>query len=843
MIDGLLKFVGWWKAAWANPAFSMRQLLAMLVLAIAVPLLLLTAVMYQGMASAERRAVRDGLMNQARGLAALVDNEVDKHIVLAGTLAASQALRDGDLARFERQARQALIVLPGAWLSLSTPDGRFLMSTLVEPGAPLPARGSLDLLKKAWATGQPQISDVVAGPISKRRNAFIEYPVFRNDVPLYSIVVGLNPDRFLALLRGKGNEGSVIGIVDRHHNFVARVPDHQARVGTPAADGWRTEMKRVNEGFSDAPVLEGERSLTAFSPTTSGWTVGIATSFKHLEAPINRILWPFGLFATFVTLASLGLGIGMARQISRSTRALKKSALSLGTGAFTDPLSSPIREVAEIGDALRATSEELSARQAGLNLNEDRLRRARDTFLNLVQHAPYGLYLVDAKLRILQVSAGAQRAFASVSPVLGHDLGDAMRTLWPQPVATEVIARFRHTLETGESFHQSQLQEKRRDLNEDEAYDWQIERVTLPDGEYGVVCYFYDLTQQMRAEAALRESEVRLRGTFENAAVGVAHVGLDGRWLEVNERLCELVGYERDELLERTIQDLTHPEEIAADREFARQLLAGDIASYNIDKRMIRKDASAVWIGLTVALRRNADGTPQYFISIFRDITLVKDAQDQQAFLQHELAHRLKNQLAVIQAMTGQTARSAKSVQELRENLNQRIQGLAVGTDLLIQQDWSGANLRDLVERQLRTFCPSTDQMSCDGPNITLGPDAVQAIGLALHELATNAVKHGAWSTAAGTVKVSWFVVHDGPAERRLHVAWRESGGPAVAEPTRKGFGRVVIETMVAQKLSGNVEIAFPPDGFSWTLSLPSAHFSQEPARSRRYEASAQVRR
>lgn len=137
----------------------------------------------------------------------------------------------------------------------------------------------------------------------------------------------------------------------------------------------------------------------------------------------------------------------------------------------------------------------------------------------------------------------------------------------------------------------------------------------------------HDARQARRqAERALRESEERFRATFEQAAVGMARVAPDGRWLEVNERLCEIVGYTRTELLERTFQDLTHPEDLDTDLELLQQMLAGAIPTYALEKRYVRKDGGLVWINLTVSLVRDAAG-PKYFVSIIQDISARKEAE------------------------------------------------------------------------------------------------------------------------------------------------------------------------------------------------------------------------
>ncbi|MEW5881951.1 MAG: PAS domain S-box protein [Pseudomonadota bacterium] len=136
-----------------------------------------------------------------------------------------------------------------------------------------------------------------------------------------------------------------------------------------------------------------------------------------------------------------------------------------------------------------------------------------------------------------------------------------------------------------------------------------------------------DITERKHAEQALADSERRFRATFEQAAVGMAHVAPDGRWLLVNDRLCEIVGYTREELLARSFQDITHPDDLERDLEQVRRLLAGQIGSYTLEKRYLRKDGSTVWINLTVALVRRGDGSPDYFVSVVEDISERKRAE------------------------------------------------------------------------------------------------------------------------------------------------------------------------------------------------------------------------
>src|ERR671932_1553188 len=144
--------------------------------------------------------------------------------------------------------------------------------------------------------------------------------------------------------------------------------------------------------------------------------------------------------------------------------------------------------------------------------------------------------------------------------------------------------------------------------------------------------------ERKRVEEALRESEERFRATFEQAAVGIAHVGVDGRWLRVNQRLCEIVGYTQDELLEKTFQDITHPEDLDADLQQAGRLLAGEIATYSMEKRYTKKEGSIVWINLTSSLVREPSGEPSYYTVMIEDISERK--RTEKALLQSERLYR-----------------------------------------------------------------------------------------------------------------------------------------------------------------------------------------------------------
>lgn len=140
----------------------------------------------------------------------------------------------------------------------------------------------------------------------------------------------------------------------------------------------------------------------------------------------------------------------------------------------------------------------------GRKKGEEALRAANNTFRHLVEHSPFGIYVVDSDFRLVQVSDGAQKVFENVRPLIGRDFGEVLRSIWPEPFASDAIAAFRHTLESGEPYHAPGTVERRADIDAKEAYDWRIERLILPDGRPGVVCHFYDLSERQRHEEHIK---------------------------------------------------------------------------------------------------------------------------------------------------------------------------------------------------------------------------------------------------------------------------------------------------------------------------------------------------
>jgi len=228
------------------------------------------------------------------------------------------------------------------------------------------------------------------------------------------------------------------------------------------------------------------------------------------------------------------------------------------------------------------------------------------------------------------------------------------------------------------------------------------------------------------------------------------------------------------------------------------------------------KDGRLVPVGISGSPIFAPDGRVMGVAAVHRDMTENREFKEHLGFTLRELSHRTKNLLAVVQGLARMIARRSDDIDDFEVCFRGCVQALAYSHDLLVQHDWQGATLQELLRVQLAPFGGiDSRKIAVLGPEITLTPSAMQSLGLVLHELATNATKHGALSSPAGSVSISW--TRD--AANGTKMVWQEQGGPPVSEPKHKGFGQVVFERIGAS-LDGNITTEFRPEGFVCTVTI-----------------------
>ncbi len=448
------------------------------------------------------------------------------------------------------------------------------------------------------------------------------------------------------------------------------------------------------------------------------------------------------------------------------------------------------------------------------------LQNAR-LFVALIEEAPSGVYVIDAKFRVLQVNRLAEPVFASVSPLVGRDFNEVLDIVWGDEVGKRLASLFRHTLDTGETYASRSFTEQRADIAVEQSYEWELQRVTLADASFGVVCYFNDITMRKHAEDIIAEREAHVRSILDNTQAFIGLLSVDGTLLEANSPALKAAGVTRDRVIGRKLWDAgwwaQDAREVARLKDAIARAAKGEIVRY--DMVVHAADETHMDIDFMVAPVRDASGTVTLLVPSGNDITLRKAAMHKIQMLMGEVNHRAMNLLGVVQAVARQTARDGDPATFVTR-LTHRIGSLAASQDLLVQNEWQGVEVDDLVATQLSHYKDLVGtRVTFDGPSARLTPAAAQGIGMALHELATNAGKYGALAGKDGRVNLSWRITT--VAAPMFEMRWIETGGPPFNPPTRKGFGQKVIGPMVEASVNGHAETDYKPSGLSWTLIAP----------------------
>jgi PAS domain S-box-containing protein len=415
---------------------------------------------------------------------------------------------------------------------------------------------------------------------------------------------------------------------------------------------------------------------------------------------------------------------------------------------------------------------------------EDALRESEVRFRTFIDHATDAFFLNDwPDARFVDVNG---QACASLGYTRDELIGKTPFDISPD-VTPALIERLRARLDAGETVA-FDLRHRHKDGTMFPV-EVRIRSITVEGRPHGLALT-RDMTERKRAEDALRQSEERFRGTFENAGVGMAHADFDGRWLRLNEKLCAIVGYTREELLHKTFQEITYPEDLPASLDRLAGLRRGELSGYSLEKRYVRKDGPPVWVDLSVSVQRDAAGAPAYLIAIIQDISERKrlEGELRQAMEAAEAASRAKseflahvshevrtplnailgmNELALDTPLTEQQRKYLTVVRSSAEAL------LEVINDLLdfskieagkLELDQSPFLLRTMLNETLRALALRAHRKGLElvGRIHRDVPDAFVGDAGRLRQVLTNLVGNAIKFTGEGEVVVEVEVVNDG---------------------------------------------------------------------------------
>jgi PAS domain S-box-containing protein len=313
--------------------------------------------------------------------------------------------------------------------------------------------------------------------------------------------------------------------------------------------------------------------------------------------------------------------------------------------------------------------------------------------------------------------------------------------------------------------------------------------------------------------ARLYQAAARLGAIVETSDDAIATMDLAGILTTWNTGAERLYGYMADEVIGRPTTILTPPATPDEELHIIERIKRGErVDPYETVRR--RKDGSLVEVSLSVSPLKDASGNIVGASKIARDITSIKQAQARQELLTHEIQHRTKNLFAVVHAVVARSFAGKETIDEAKTAVLSRLESLAQTHVMLIDKEWHGADLAEIVRTEMR---PYPGRVTIDGPSIELSARAAQNFAMALHELATNAAKYGALSNTAGQIHVRWRLDTAGGTPM-FSFGWLERAGPTVARPERKGFGTAVLEQIMAEYVDQQPEMAFEKEGFTYAL-------------------------
>ena len=489
--------------------------------------------------------------------------------------------------------------------------------------------------------------------------------------------------------------------------------------------------------------------------------------------------------------------------------------------AINVPIATPTRRygVLEVDSPVqgRFTEADIAFMQGFANLlgvalerrgSEERMRHAHERNVEILESIADAFYAVDRDWRFTYVNRRAEEWWKRSREDL---VGKVYWNEFPMAVGSQAYEA-----------HQTAMRERRTVRLETVSPilgHW-VDVDIHPTAGGGLSVYFRDATERKDAEAALRASEEFTRRILESSTDCIKVLDTDARLRFMSPGGLQVMEVDDFGAIEGCDwRDFWSGPDHEKAREAVTTALAGGSARFQGQTPTMK--GRPRWWDVAVTPIINSDGSVDKLLSVSRDITVSKQWEERQRLLIHELNHRVKNTLATVQSIASQTLRNAETTAEAREAIEGRLFALSRVHDVLTQENWEGAHLREVVAEAVAPYRNSReDRLHLGGPDVRLPPRMALAMAMALQELATNAVKYGALSNDVGEILIQWML--DRATEPpQLRLRWQESGGPAVKAPQRRGFGTRLIERSLALDLEGDVRIAFEPGGIICTVDAP----------------------
>lgn len=784
-------------------ARSLSNYLALLLLSVLVPTLLLGAALVYRVSHLDRHRADQEVLRMARTVSREIDHDIQGSIETLLALASSPHLTNNDLEGFYRQALET-VSLRRLSVLLKSIDGRQILNTRVPVGLPIPPASLSESDRRLLETGTPQVSQLTLGTVTKHWVIGISVPVMRHGKVAGILTLSVDPDHYQRILVAQSTGPEWILVVsDQNGRLIARSADQATYIGReihPDVKSWSTGTEGVHRTRS----LAGEDVLRGYKwASNSGWLVAAFMPAQIVDAPLQD-LWMIFTFTAFVLASiTIPLAINLSRRITLPIEHAVAAAVELGRGSIVTYKPSHIAEANAVYRALADASHKLQERQRELKASEARFR-------SVFEQSAVGFEQIDEDGSFLAIN---DRLCAMLGYTREECLKKSFRELThPDDIAQEekqISALLRGEI----PFYEI---EKRLIAKSGQPVWVRVTSSPVRNPESHIL-YRSSVVEDITERRRHREAESRLVAIVQSSP----HVKITTNvWGEVetwNPAAEKLFGYSVAEVLGKSLAIVAPDDRKHEIEENRLAVLNGETVRRETVRR--HKDGTLVDVALTATpIRSNGRITS---ISVAMEDNRDRKRRERQIMLlNRELAHRIKNTLAIIQSIANQTMRSSPSPEAFRMAFQGRLQSLSAANDLLMRTSWDGAELGEFVDRQLAPLMARpTHQLEKSGPALLIPADLSVHLSLALHELGTNAIKHGAWSMPGGRVSVAWKLDRPANAETAiLTMVWTEHGGPKVTQPTRTGFGTMLIERGIPD---AKVRREFNPDGLVCTIEIP----------------------
>ncbi len=782
-------------------------------MAVVAPILIFSGLVVQRYIAVEYGQLEQQVLQTVRALKADVDRELGGVIVTLEALAASPSLASADYARFHSHASALVQQRSDRYIVLSDAHGQPLVDTRVQWGEPVPVTaGRTGAREQVLRTRRPYVSD----RLPERSEFAVTVPVLRGGQVSGLLSLLLDPVRFSELLNSpRLPEGWNAALVDRRGNVVARSRGYELDPGIAVP----VSASELHAGSSDDEVgyatEQGNGVLRAHTRSSlSNWLITASVSPSIVQPPF----WSWALFAlggvTLLGLSAL-LALYFGRRLARPIRMTALAATAFGKGEAMPQLGLRLREVDEVLSALRTASEQR-------RLAEDQLRIAHEHMTLALSATGMGMWERDLATGRITWSEAMYRIFGRSHEEFAGDPDQVLSYVHPDD-----RVRFRKAhLDAMQGSADTFEQEFRIVLGQSGAVRWLYRRAFVrrdPDGTaVSVLGVAIDITERKEAENV----NAYLAAIVASSGEAILSVSPDGVIATWNAGAEQTFGYDGAEAVGMSLQELFADGRLADHGRIGEAMQAGE--TVRLESLCLTKDRRPLEVALIASpVRSQSQAIIGYSVTI-RDISARKEHDRHLASVMRELTHRSKNLLAIIQAMARQTALRSESLPDFESRFSGRLQSLSRSHELLISNDWEGALLGDLVAMQRSAFGTRHSRIRASGPPIFLRPEAILNIGLALHELASNAERHGALSAATGRVELSWAVERGKDGAPRLMIVWRERGRQSAGDLLHRGFGRDILEHVAPTALSASVVLKPLSDGLMWALDVPSSQFARD---------------